>query len=133
MRDYPFASAAALQAAGCHTKRRNQLRRIVRHEPGLDDPTNGLLYSHTGGCPKFCVYNQLVNGQRVTTTGYRTDFGGFFTAADVPRMTGEKNSYGLGNTATITSVTSNVGLHDYFFVYERTRIDRFGMSRNTAY
>ena len=79
------------------------------------------------------VYNQLVSGQRVTTTGYRTDFGGFFTAAGVPRMTGEKNSYGLGNTATITSVTSNVGLHDYFFVYERTRIDRFGMSRNTAY
>lgn len=56
------------------------------------------------------VYNSLVNGQRVTTTGYRTDFSGFFTAAGVPRTTGEKNSYGLGNRTTSTSVTSNVGL-----------------------
>jgi iron complex outermembrane receptor protein len=55
------------------------------------------------------VYNALVNGERVATTGLRTDSPGFFSAAGAPLISGEKNAYGLGNRTSNSSVTSNIG------------------------
>ncbi len=56
------------------------------------------------------VYNALVNGQRVATTGLRTDYTGFFSATGAPLTTGEKNGYGLGNHTNNNSFTSNLSL-----------------------
>jgi iron complex outermembrane recepter protein len=58
------------------------------------------------------IYNARVGDDRITRTGLRTDYAGFYTAAGIPRITGSKVGYGLGNRVATTSVTSNftVGL-----------------------
>jgi iron complex outermembrane recepter protein len=56
------------------------------------------------------IYNARVGNDRITRTGLRSDYAGFFTAAGVPRITGSKVGYGLGNRVANTSVTSNFNL-----------------------
>jgi iron complex outermembrane recepter protein len=56
------------------------------------------------------IYNALIDGKRVSRTGFRTNSGGFFSRAGAPLLTGEKNGFPLGNEVKNTSVTSNVNL-----------------------
>jgi iron complex outermembrane recepter protein len=56
------------------------------------------------------IQNTLVDGKRISRTGLRTDSRSFFSSSGAPLLTGEKNSYGLGNEVTTTSVSSNVNL-----------------------